>query len=353
VNEKKNTVKRRVGWFCSYVPEELILAGGFESVRLQGRVETFQEVDAFIHSNFCLFLRNILESGLTNQYEDLDAIIFTNTCDGMRRLCEIWSHYVKTPSAYLLEVPKNKDENGVAFFSSQLMSLKNKLEKDFAGSISDERLRQAIDFMNSRRSKMTAIFSQQKKKPAPFKGSELYRLAVKEGRDPKEKTEMDIEGFVHQPVNNLKSSDCVPRLMILGNEGVTPAIFRLIEDCGAEAVIFDNCRGLNHYSGMVENVDEPLLDLARRYLLKPVCARMPGYQERIDRLKSQIDEYSIEGVIYSAVKFCDYSLFEAVPIENCLKKLAIPLLAIENDYIWSNTGQIRTRVEAFIEMVRG
>lgn len=350
--ETKNTAKRSAGWFCSYVPEEIILAASLEPVRLQGRVKSFQETDAFIHSNFCLFLKNILESGLTGQYEDLDAIIFTNTCDGMRRLYEIWTHYVKVPLAYLLEIPKNRDEPAIAFFAAQLESLKNKLEKDFMVSVSDEKLKQAIDFMNNRRFKMTEVFSLQKNNPASLPGSALYRLSLQEGSDPKEKTETIIDGLVRRQMNSQKSSERAPRLLILGNEGDDPTIFELIENCNAAGVIFDSCRGLSHYSKMVKSGDEPLLNLAGRYLSKPVCARMPGSHERFDRLNALIDEYSIDGVIYSSVKFCDYALFEVVPVENYLKKKAIPFLSIENDYIWSNVGQIQTRIEAFIEMLR-
>jgi len=75
--------------------------------------------------------------------------------------------------------------------------LKKKLEADFEESISDERLHRVIDFMNDRRFNMMGIFKQQKKKPAPFQGSELYSLAIQEGSNLKEKTEKKSMDFVN------------------------------------------------------------------------------------------------------------------------------------------------------------
>ena len=80
---------------------------------------------------------------------------------------------------------------------------------------------------------------------------------------------------------------------------------------------------------------------------------MPGFGKRIERLEQLIEDYSIEGIIYNNLKFCDYSLFEAPQVEGFLRKGSLPFLVLENDYLWGDIGRIKTRIEAFLEIVGG
>ena len=139
----------------------------------------------------------------------------------------------------------------------------------------------------------------------------------------------------------------------MGNRVDKLALFNMVENAQGSVVVFDTCNGLKHYSDHVENGSDPIESLARRYLLKPPCARMPGFDERIERLEQLIKDYSIEGIIYGGIKFCDYSLFEAPQIETYLNKIQLPFLFLENDYLWGDFERIRNRVEAFLEVVRG
>ena len=95
--------KKKIGWFCSYVPEELIIAAGLEPMRLKGQVTKLKEVDAYVFSNICPYLKNILDSGLRRKLDHLDGIIFTNSCDGMRKLYDLWFQYIQTPFTFMLE----------------------------------------------------------------------------------------------------------------------------------------------------------------------------------------------------------------------------------------------------------
>ena len=45
--------KKKIGWFCSYVPEELIMAAGLEPIRIKGQVNKLTEVDSYVISNNC------------------------------------------------------------------------------------------------------------------------------------------------------------------------------------------------------------------------------------------------------------------------------------------------------------
>ncbi len=348
MNRGSNRKKKRVGYFCSYVPEELIIAAGLEPVRLKGEVAEVKEADAFLISSICPSLKYILDSGLREKF-DVEGIVFAHSCDGMRRLYDLWNRYGKTPFTYMLEIPKNRDENGIQYFTEQLSDLRSGLEDFFAVTISDDKLEEAIALNNSHRKMITELFEKQREAPAPFKGSDLLALCLSEAASPREESTARLKDFFEKSSSSI-SQDTHPRILISGNRGPTPTLVQMAEASGASVVALDTCYGMKHYTGLVEMDRDPLEGLARRYLLKPACARMPGFKTRIERLEELTRDYSIDGIIYSIIKFCDYGLFEAPEIRRSLGD-RLPLLILENDYIWSDEGRVKTRVEAFVEMI--
>ena len=344
--------KKRVGWFCSYVPEELIIASGLEPVRLRGQVKELKEVDSYVFSNMCPYLKNVLDSGLRGRLAHLDGIIFTNSCDGMRKLYDLWTQYIKIPFTFMLEVPKNRDTLGIRYFSDQLLALKRSLEEVYDVDIS-MKLPAAISLMNHHRIMLGKIFEGQRQSPPRFKGSELFALCQEEMSSPKDGTTPKLRELVSHPGPSGGSNTSNARILLMGNTLDYPTLFGLVENARGSVAIFDTCNGLKHYSELVEEGHDQIECLARRYLLKPACPRMPGFGKRIERLEQLIQDYSIEGIIYSNLKYCDYSLFEIPQIEQFLKERHVPLLVLENDYLWTDVERLKIRVEAFLEIVSG
>jgi len=127
----------------------------------------------------------------------------------------------------------------------------------------------------------------------------------------------------------------------------------MVESVGGSVVGFDTCLALRHCSGAVEEGRNLIESIALIYLDKPSCARMPGFDERIERVEQLIQDYSVDGIIYSTGKFCDYGMFDAPVIERSLQNRRFPFLILENDYVWGDEGRVRTRIEAFVEMIKG
>lgn len=343
--------KKRIGWFCSYVPEELIIAAGLVPIRLKGQVTKLKEVDSYIFSNICPYLKNVFDSGLRGKLDHLDGIIFTNSCDGMRKLYDLWIEYIQTPFTFMLEVPKNRNIPALKYFSHQLYSMKKSLEEFYDVDIS-ETLHAAISRTNTHRTMIGNIFKGQKESPPYFKGSELYALCEEEMASPKDHTTPKLEEFAHRSKSPYGSDTNNSRILIIGNTQNNPTLVNLVEDAHGLVIMIDTCNGFKHYADLVEEGPDPIECLAHRYLLKPPCPRMPGFDIRIEHLEHLIQNYSIDGVIYSNLKYCDYSLFEIPQIESYLRRRHVPLLVLENDYLWTDVERLKIRVEAFLEMVR-
>jgi benzoyl-CoA reductase subunit C len=342
-----------IGWTCGYVPEEIILAAGLESVRIRGAVQSLKQADAYMFPNFCPYVRNLLDSGLRGEYRDLDGIVFTNSCDAMRRLRDLWDSHVKTPFSFMLEVPKNWDEGAVTYFSDQLVALQTQLE-DFIGTkISGASLEESIRIMNEQRALMVQLLERQKAKTAVIGGSELLAICLEAMSSPKEAFMKKLKEILAQSPSVNSGSDGQPRVLVVGSVLDRLDLLEKVEAAGASVVAFDTCAGLRHWSGLVQEGRNAVEALARRYLLKPPCPRMPDFARRIDQITELVRDYSIDGVIYSAVKFCDYGLFETPVIESELRNLRVPFIAIENDYVFGDMERIGVRLEAFVEMIKG
>lgn len=350
--DKNNSKRKRIGWLCAYVPEELIMAAGMEPVRLQGEMENVKEADSYLFSNVCPYVKHILEAGLRERSGNLEGIIFTNSCDGMRRLHDLWGQYIGTPFTYMLDIPKHRDEKGIEYFSDQLLDLKTKLEEVTEKDISDHELGNAISHMNNRREMIMDLFERQKEVPSRYRGSDLLDLCLEETRCPKDETTQRIQDMAEQLNTTEYLNDRPERILVTGNVIDKPNLFKIVESAGAEVVAFDNCLGLRHYTDPVEGGNDLIRNLARRYLLRPPCSRMPGLDEKIERLGQLSQDYSIDGIIQSTVKFCDFALLETPVLEDSVKSRNLPFLSIENDYLWADEGRIKIRVEAFLEMIR-
>jgi benzoyl-CoA reductase/2-hydroxyglutaryl-CoA dehydratase subunit BcrC/BadD/HgdB len=329
------------------------MAAGLEPVRLQGSMERIREADGYVCSNLCPYLKNLLESGLNSKMADLAGIVFVNSCDGMRRMADLWSQYVNPKQfIYWLEVPKNQNEAAIANFSEQLSVWAGRLENDFGVAISERRIKESMVLMNEHRRFIAEIFEEQKKVPPRYGGKDLLQLFTDEATLPKTEGINRLKESLQNFPGTSSEQDNQPRLLVMGNEIHRPVLFEMVEKAKGSIVIFDTCNGLKHYTDPVDETGAPLNALARRYLLKPSCARMPGFETRLERLKKLINDYGIQGVIYSNIKYCDYGLFEIPQIEKAMKDLGLPFLVLENDYVWSDTERQRIRVEAFLETIR-
>ncbi len=344
----------RIGWLCSFAPEEIAMAAGLIPLRLSGEGEATAVADAYIYSNLCPYVKSILALGINGKAKNLDGLVFVRSCDGMRRLCDIWRSYVGTRFTYMLEVPKNRDEAAVVYFASQLRKFAGALGQEFGAKITTASLNQAIKAANQGRKLMQQIYKLQRGVPLPLPGSEVFQLGLEGMKTDKETFIAKLKKYYSQAKSLVKQpgKERKARVLISGNVVDRPELFNLIETTGADVAAIDLCTAMRHFDHLVEeNSADPYLALAQRYLSKLRCARITGLAEHFTELKELVKTYAVDGVVYTSVKFCDQHLADAPYFTEKLRDEGVPVLFLENDYTWGNIGQLRTRVEAFIEML--
>ena len=142
-----------------------------------------------------------------------------------------------------------------------------------------------------------------------------------------------------------------PRIILSGSPIHEPAIIEFIENCGFSVVHEDICTGSRFFDIEIGNTGDVLMDLSRAYLTKPPCARMMLIEERVKEMLKIVEEFQVDGIIYYSLKFCDPTLYDVPRLKKVLTEKGIKILFIEGDCTLGSFGQLKTRIEAFAEVL--
>ncbi|MDD5312798.1 MAG: 2-hydroxyacyl-CoA dehydratase family protein [Dehalococcoidia bacterium] len=345
---------KQIGYFCPLVPEEIMMAAGLEPVRMAGEAESTSAADGHLYHNLCPYIKNVMSIGLGGGAKHLDGVVFARSCDGMRRMYDAWRTYIDTPFVYMLEVPKNTDEPALKYYASQLRDFASAVGQAFDARIDEASLRAAIKKVNKFRQAAQDVFALQRSKPLPVKGSDLFAVGARASTQGRDAALKEIKALSNKAgrAKPDKTGSRRPRILISGNIMDKPDLFELLEAAGADIPAADLCTDLRYFSRQVDGAaGDPYLALAQAYLGEPHCSRTASPIERTVEIQKLIRDYSIDGVLLTSLKFCDLHLYDAPYITETLKNSGVPVLFLENDYTFTNRGQLKVRIEAFIEVL--
>jgi len=320
-----------VGWCCTYLPLELIEAFGLVPYRLLPEEES-PEGASLLDPNLCPYVRSLV--GYIERRRDLKGIVLLNSCDGMRRLFDLISLFLRVP-CFLLDVPRGQGPAEIIYFRECLEQLVLWLEGISGRRLEEEALLTAIAEANETRALLKVHMETGARPSFIFR---LMRDSFAMGR------EAFNERLRRLPFEERREKGKIS-ILLTGSLLEKGCLVELIEDLGVHVEALDLCTG-PRFAERVEVGDDPLLSLSRAYLTKPACARMV-----CDLRESYLERSvaSVQGVIYYAPKFCDPYLYSLLSLRRLCKKEGVPLLVLEGDYSGRLTGGMRTRVEAFVE----
>jgi benzoyl-CoA reductase subunit C len=357
IMEYKTQGKKVFGWLCTYVPEEVILAAGGLPVRITGYNQEMELEDgnAYLYINNCSFSRSCLQLGLRKEYDFLDGVVGGSTCDGARRLFDLWRHYLNPPFFQVLTVPRKSHERAHELYYSQVEDFKNHLEEYTGVIVTDEALLNAIRVMNESRALLKELYALRALDQPLISGAETMEVLNASFRMPKEQ----FNGYLRDLIAELKKSGrgypVQARLMLIGSVMTNPEFVKSIEELGVVVVTDELCTSTRYWSDPVilEGARNPLYAISRRYLNNFPCARMYPSTDRFDRIVKLAREARVDGIISETIRYCVPYAHDIPLLSDRLKSENIPLLTLDVEYGTSGSGQIRTRVQAFLEMVAG
>lgn len=342
-----------VGFFCSAVPEELIVAAGLLPFRMRATGSTgTEESDAYFSNINCSFPRHCFNLALIGDFEFLDGIICLNSCDHVRRIYDNWKRYVPTDFVEIMSLPRQTGPDQIKWYRDELAILGEKLEKHFDVNIDDESVGKAIRLLNETRRLQRQFYELRKQDNPPITGAEALAVMVAGTAMPKDQYNQLMRDLLEELAGQRGPGTHRARLMIVGGILDDPIYIGIIEDQGGLVVTDSTCFGTRiMWEQVDERASDPIEALARYYLAeRPGCPRMYGEQEhRSQFVRDLYHEFNCDGIIGERLMFCDQWLLEHFMLDHDLEKEKIPFLKLDREYIASGTGQLRTRVQAFLE----
>jgi len=344
-----------IGYFCSAMPVEMITAAGFLPFRVRATGSTGTELsDSYFSSINCSFPRHAFNLALQGKYSFLDGLIIFNSCDHVRRIYDHWIRQINTPFVQILSLPKKFEDAQVEWFTDELRRLREHLQEFFRVQITDQRLREAIVQHNRSRRMLRDLYEMRKGNSPPITGAEMLAATVAGTALP----QGVYQSLLSELINDLRGAEGKAeyraRIMIVGGLLDDPEYVKIIEDRGALVVTDALCFGSRTlWKDVDENAADPLNALARYYIAdRPSCARMyTAYPQRLQYLKDMIRDYRVDGTIFQRLSFCETWGYEQYSLNNDFKELNLPLLCLDREYLLGAVGQLKTRVQAFLETV--
>jgi len=351
--KRKNPGGKVVGFFCTYVPEEILLAADILPVRILGSHEPQNVTEPHIFGMYCPFCRDCLAQGLEGRYDYLDGVMIAQSCLHIRQAFTSWQKHVNTPWSYYLPMPHHvqSEDRAVKFYAAELNDFKKAVEDWTGRKIGDEDLKRGIEKMNKSRQAMRDLYELRKRPNPPLSGLEAMYAAVTEQWIDKEEHAVIVRQAIDQ---ELKERDlglgAKTRLMLFGSEDDDTGFVKMVEDCGSVIVVDDHCTGSRYFwNDVVLDGDDPLTAIARRYITRPACPTKDWPERRrLEHTLKLAQDWNAAGAIVIQQKFCDPHELDIPEQRRNLEKNGIKTLMLELD-VTVPVGQFKIRVEAFLE----
>ena len=345
--------KKAVGFLCSHVPEEILYAADVLPYRLRapGCTDT-ASADVYMGHVNCTFVRSSLEYIFAGRFDFLDGFVFTNSCDHSRRLYDVLREKKPFTFMHFLSVPHKVGGDEIAHWHrGEFALLEEAIEKTFGAEVTDDALRNAIEVYNESRTLLKQLYDLRKGERPPLTGAETLSIVLAASSMPREAFNRILRSALGELREREGVSGHRARLMVAGSGGCDdPEYYRIIEDQGGLIVTDSLCFGSRYFWNPVEDQEDPLLALATSYLHRPSCANMTDQVAgRFRFIERMVHDFAVDGVIFQRIRNCDLWGGQHFYITEKMKEAKIPLLSLEREYRLDATGQLRTRVQAFLE----
>ena len=352
-----------IGYTCFHIPEVILNCGNMFSVRLRAPNTGSIDIATYYMSNYtCEFARALVERAIEGGYQFLDAMIGVDACSMMNRAMEHFEilkinekpHFFVTHT----DMPyKITDYTVDAYVKQMRLRVLDRLTEEYGVDTSDAAIRQAVAEHNEVCRIISEIGDMRKADNPVITGYEFHVLNLVTYTCPKKL----ILPYLRETLEELKTrepdvkSPFRARVAIVGSEIDDPSLTKLIEGCGALVVSDRYCFGSTPGREIIELKDDEdaLRQICLHIMQYSECARYIADEKVLQRRETAdrlAKEYKAEGIIYEQMKYCDYWGFERALVSHIMHdEYGWPVLSIDRLYNNGNSGQLRTRVQAFVE----
>jgi benzoyl-CoA reductase/2-hydroxyglutaryl-CoA dehydratase subunit BcrC/BadD/HgdB len=369
IQAAKERGRKVIGYTCLFAPIEMILAADAIPVRVNsGWYDTSKLGDRVVPVEVCPVIRSTIGAkmiGLSPYLELSDVLISVLTCDGMTKLGEILSDY---KPVWAMPIPRVKDSaQSLQFWREELETVKGQIEALTGNKITGKKLKSAIEQTQKATKAFRRLQDLRKGNPV-IMGRDAMLVNQTYMWDDITRWTEKTEALCEELEEKVKRKEWAcsldaPRVMVTGTpmiwpdnwklptlveEGTPQGVLVADELCSSERLLYDPV-GVDEWS-----MDDMLNAIGERYLMASTCpcfTSKDGNEDRINWMLNKVKEWNIQGVIYYVVRGCMSYAMEYTRIKKVLDKISMPVYYLDTEYTREDVGQMKTRVEAFLEML--
>ena len=350
-----NDQTKKIGYACAYTPLTIIDAAGYTPFRILPMTDAPDFAGSVLHDNMCPHIKRLLDRALAKDLPDLAGMVFVNSCDAMRRLADAWQKVRPQDPVILIDLPTTQDERAIAFLAGELSRLADTLAGWSGLAIENGAILASTERYNTLYGLLNELRERNFQGRLNGGGSNLQSLYNQVSTIVVSEAIGQTRRLLAEPPLTHPDMDAVP-VYLLGHVLPDPAAFDFLESCGVRITADDLCTGSRLLAAVDLNGPGNIFyQTATSLITKPACARTfdPGNPIKIaEQTLAQAKDSGARGAIGHTVKFCDLYLARLPVFREVFRDNGMPLLLIEGDCTLRSIGQQRTRVEAFVEMLR-
>ena len=361
VKDWKKAGGKIIGYVCPNVPDELIMAAGALPYRVRPREsKDTAEGDRYTTVLNCTFCRHLIDESARGKFAFLDGFVGTNACDQMRRASDLFrlvflkdgkndknyfQEYIATPRLPL-EEPSHR------YYREELDRLRSSLEKHFKVKITDEKLKEAIKVTNESRRLLRRLYDLRKAEKPPITGAETLYVTVAYTAMPKDIFNAKLKELLKALEGRVAAPSYKKRMFLYGSELDDPEWIKVIEDAGGLVVADGLCYGAKLFWDLIDEKKKPMDAITDRYLERFSCPRMADFERRMGIIKQIMKDWKADGLVGERLIMCQLWAGERGLCDIETRDTKIPTLWIDREYLLGSLGQMKTRVQAFLESLQ-
>ena len=365
VKELKDSGKNVCGCFCQYTPAEIIRAAGLYQVGLCGKsAAPIKTAETRLPANLCPLIKSsyghALEQSCPYAYFS-DVVVGETTCDGKKKMYELLGELKPMQVIHLPNIPDH--ERSLEMWVSELRIFAKGLEDKFQTTITEDGLNESNEWCNKERIQAARIYELGRYEPPAITGVRMHDIMEGEQYmfDPQEKYDK-INAILDQCEKNWHNGEAPfapdpkrPRIIVSGTGlgGTAEKTIHVIEELGGAVVCYEGCSGISSRRRLIDEdrSRDPYLRIAEKYIEVP-CAVVSPNTRRLEQVAETVREWNADGIVSITLHSCNPFAIETENIRRVCNQMGIPLLHIETDFTPGDEAQIRTRLGAFLEMIR-
>lgn len=363
IQQAKKDGNKVLGYTCYHIPEVLLNLPGCVSTRMRApRTGSLDIATYYMSSYLCGYSKALVERGIEGGFNFLDALIGSESCSEMNRCYEHFEvlNLVNNSDFFvsIADVPFKIMPHTVKHFKQQLQTkLLDRLHDVYGIDISEDAMRKAIEQHNEVCRLITEIGEYRKEENPRITGYEFHVINLVSYVCPKyliiDKLRETAEELKTRKPDEKKKYRA--RVVVVGSELDDPDFTKLFEESGALVVADRYCFGSLPGREEIKLTDDGdvLEQIILHYMNTSQCPRYMSHDKvagRKEYVKHLVEEYHAEGVVYEQLKFCEYWGYERALASHIITNdYGIPSVCVDRQYTANASGQLRTRIQAFVE----